>query len=380
MLIKRLSILLIGLFLSVGLTAAQPEGVSDARFDRFTRGINLPFWFWYTPDDIDGRFSDADFELIRDLGFTFVRVPIDLGFVMDHKSDDLLNRDHLAALDRGLERLLAHDLAIIIDLHSTSLTDSDAANYSGALEDPAFVAVFTRFWRSFANYLANERDYDPEWVFFGPMNEPVFADDPTVWPPIQASLLTTIRQIAPDHTLIATGALWSNIDTLIILQPLADPNIVYDFHFYEPFTFTHQGAEWGPEEVWPLRNVPYPANSEAIEPLLEGLPANARDTLRWYGADGWDVSDSEARIAQAAEWGQTHKVRVICTEFGVYGAYAPHADRVRWINETRSLFEEYGIGWAMWEYDEAFGLVTRAPNGDPILDREVASALGLKLP
>ncbi|MCU0495992.1 MAG: glycoside hydrolase family 5 protein [Anaerolineae bacterium] len=379
MLIKRLLILVL-CFVSISLTVAQPDGVSDARFERLARGVNLPFWFWYAPDDLDTRFSDTDFALIRDLGFTFVRVPIDLGFVMDIESEDLLNREHLAAIDRGFERLLDHDLAILVDIHSTSLADSDASNYSGALENPEFVTVFTRFWQSFARYLADERGYDPETMFFGPMNEPVFVDDPTVWPPIQEALLTAIREVAPDHTLIATGAYWSNIDTLIELTPLTDPNIVYDFHFYEPFVFTHQGAEWGPEDVWPLRNVPYPSSPEVVEPLLDGLPDNARDTLAWYGSENWDESDLAARIAIVAEWGQANNVRLICSEFGVYGTYAPADDRVEWIRQTRSLFELYGIGWAMWEYDDAFGLVTRADNGDPIPDEAVIDALGLTLP
>lgn len=383
MLMKRMLILLVGLavlLLGVGAAGAQQGGVSDVRFARLSRGINLAFWFWYTPEDIDGRFSDDDFALIRDLGFTFVRVPIDLGFIMDEGSADLLNRDNLAYLDRGFERLLAHDLAIIVDLHSTSLADSDAANYSGALEDPAFVTVFTRFWQSFADYLANERSYDPEMVFFGPMNEPVFEADPSMWPPIQASLLAAVRAVAPQHTLIATGARWSNLDTLLELQMLDDPNIVYDFHFYEPFVFTHQGAEWSWEGVIPLRDVPYPSSPEGVAPLLDGLPDIAREALKWYGQEQWDAAELEARISRAGEWAAANNARVICTEFGVYGTYAPHESRVQWIGETRALFEQYGIGWAMWEYDDSFGLVRRSPGRARTLDRDVAAALGLNLP
>lgn len=383
MLIKRMFVLSIGaavLLLGAGAAGAQASGVSDARFDRLARGINLAFWFWYAPAEIDRRFTDEDFALIRNLGFTFVRVPIDLEFVMDKNSDDLLNHDNLAYIDRGFERLLAHDLAIIVDLHSTSLADSDVSNYSSALEDPAFVEVFTRFWQSFANYLANERGYDPEMMFFGPMNEPVFKADPSEWPPIQERLLAAIRAVAPEHTLIATGALWSSLYTLLELQPLNDPNIVYDFHFYEPFVFTHQGAGWTSRDVLPLREVPYPSSPEAVAPLLDGLPDIAREALERYGQEEWDAADLEARISQVGAWAQAHGLRVICTEFGVYGAYAPHQDRVRWITDTRVLLEKYGLGWGMWEYDDSFGLVQRMPSGSIILQRDLAAALGLNLP
>jgi hypothetical protein len=61
---------------------AQSPGVSEARFARLARGINLPLWFWYGPEDpadMAEHFTPSDFELIRTMGFTHVRVPIDLG-------------------------------------------------------------------------------------------------------------------------------------------------------------------------------------------------------------------------------------------------------------------------------------------------------------
>ena len=68
--------------------------MSDERFAKLARGINLAGWFWYAPETdagVENRFHDADFQLIHDLGFTFVRVPIDLDFVLDENSDDLLD-------------------------------------------------------------------------------------------------------------------------------------------------------------------------------------------------------------------------------------------------------------------------------------------------
>lgn len=360
---------------SSALTAAP-----DSRFERLARGINLPFWFWYAPETsetIDGRFSDDDFALIRDLGFTFVRVPIDLEFVMDAGAPDLLRSEGLAHLDRGLDRLLAHDLAVVIDVHSTSLADSDASNYSGKLEDPAFVETFIAFWRAFAAQLSVR---DPERVILEPMNEPVFYDDPDAWPPIQARLLAAIREAAPEHTLIATGARWSGLDTLTALEPLDDPNIIYNFHFYEPFYFTHQGAGWSSDDVEPMRGVPYPSSPAAVEPAV----ARQRDPqvqalLRQYGEERWDADDVAQRIGQAVDWAARHRVRLMCNEFGVYSVYAPPVDRARWIEDVRTALEGYGIPWAMWEYDEGFGLVQR--DGQSVrVNKAVARALGLNLP
>jgi len=157
--LKKVFVWLVVLLMVIGQAAsAQDSGVSDERFARLARGVNLMGWFWYAPETeegIRGRFKDEDFELMRDLGLTFARVPIDLNFLLDENRDNLLNLDRLALLDEGIQRLLDHDLGVVVDLHSTSLADSDAANYSGALEDPAFVEVFVRFWESFAAHLTS---------------------------------------------------------------------------------------------------------------------------------------------------------------------------------------------------------------------------------
>ncbi len=374
--------LLVGMLLVVmlaGGVGAQENGVSEARFARLARGINLAFWFWYGPDDLEeaaGYFTAKDFDLIRELGFTFVRVPIDLDFLLDEKSPDLLNSDALAVLDGAIEAIVDADLAVMVDLHSTSLADAEAAIYSGRLEDdPDFAGLFINFWRSLAAHLSAT---DPERVFLEPMNEPVFEDDPERWIPIQDALLAAIREGAPEHTLVATGALWSSRETLLALEPVSDPNVVYNFHFYEPFLFTHQGADWAGDVVY-LRDIPYPSSPEAVQPAADQLEEGwLRDWVLYYGEERWDTGVIESLLATVGAWAGEHGVRVICNEFGAYTRYAWPEDRVRWTHDTRSGLEKYGIGWAMWEYDGDFGLVRRR-GGETTVDGALAGALGLTL-
>jgi endoglucanase len=359
-------------------TAQDAPGVSDARFARLARGVNLPFWFWYGPENdtlLRIHFTETDFATIKGLGFTFVRLPIDLEFVMDPAATDLLRAEHLQYIDLALDRALAADLAVIVDIHSVSLAASDASDYSAGLEDPAFADVFITFWESFAAYLS---DRDPDMVFFEPMNEPVFLDHPQDWLPIQERLLYAIRASAPEHTLIASGAEWSGLDQLLALQPLDDPNLVYNFHFYEPFLFTHQGATWTWWVVESLRQVPYPSSPDAVEPALALVRDDeVRQELAWYGEERWDAEALDALISQAAVWAENNGgLRVICGEFGVHKPYAPPEDRVQWHHDIVATFEKYGIGWALWEYDSSFGLVERR-GGDTKIDVALAEAMGL---
>jgi len=64
-----------------------------------------------------------------------------------------------------------------------------------------------------------------------------------------AKLAAAIREGAPQHTIIASGAHWSDDDDLVFLEPLRDPNVIYAFHFYESHIFTQpprrcDSAQW----------------------------------------------------------------------------------------------------------------------------------------
>jgi len=103
--------------------ASEANGVSEVRIARLAKGINIPSWFWLNRgpvDELDKRYPDADFQLIAKLGFTHVRVPIDMANVYDSGQPDFLNKTSLPFLDRGIRKILSYKLAIIIDLHSIS--------------------------------------------------------------------------------------------------------------------------------------------------------------------------------------------------------------------------------------------------------------------
>lgn len=71
---RKLLMLLLALILVAGVvpfgaaTAQDAPGVSDARFARLARGVNLPFWFWYGPEHdtlLRIHFTEADLRQSR---------------------------------------------------------------------------------------------------------------------------------------------------------------------------------------------------------------------------------------------------------------------------------------------------------------------------
>src|SRR5258708_26555806 len=147
--------------------------------------------------------------------------------------------EYFGYLDAAIKMILDAGLAVEIDMHP----DSDFK--ARLAKEDEFVARFADFWSSLAKHYAS---WDTDRVFFEVLNEPEM-HDAYRWYGVEAKLATVIREGAPQHTVIVTGAHWSNNDDLVFLEALRDPNVIYAFHFYEPHVFTHQGATWS-EYYW----------------------------------------------------------------------------------------------------------------------------------
>jgi hypothetical protein len=331
------------------------------------QGVNLSRWFWYpegvVPDDNHylNFVRDEELTALRALGFGHVRLPIEPNDLF--KSADPTNLDGriLGFLDLALDRIVAADLAVIVDFHNW---DQDLGVQ--LTSDPALADAFARMWGALAGHFSR---LNPEMVFFEVMNEP-FDVNPG-WEDVQAQVVTAIRAAAPAHTIIVGGPQWNSIDGLLTLEALPDPNIVYNFHFYEPFIFTHQGAVWSGNMGY-LRGIPYPADDRC-----QWLPQFGNDLDGWVdgycNVEKWDASAIDARIRLAADWAQQRGVRLTVNEFGVMPT-APYADRIAWFFDVASSLRNYGIGWTVWGYDDGFGFANQP---DLRIDQGIMQALGM---
>lgn len=373
---RPLVVLLLAAVLSSLSAAAQNDtqnSIAFARAQHLQRGINTSLWFAQSGDYSAHRlqtFTTADdIALIARMGFDHCRISIDAGPLTSWQYTHT-ETDFVRELDRVVRVMLDHHLSVILDIHPTS-------EYKAKLfEGTSDVGNFTALWTLLAAHFA---PIDPEHIFFEIMNEPE-QNDPYRWQGIEASVIDAIRQAAPQNTIIAAGAHWSGLQDLILLEPFADPNIIYTFHDYEPFPFTHQGATWTDPRVRPERAIPYPSTPDDVAPKLEQESTlDGQFFLDQYGENRWDAARVENTIEFAAKWSTLHHAPVYCGEFGVLRDYAPPVARAQWLHDMRVALEKNHIGWAMWDYQENFGVV-RKENGTTTPDTDVLNALGLHPP
>ena len=345
-----------------------------ARAEHLRRGINASQWFAQSASDYSAartnRYTDAaDIALMAKLGFDNVRLSIDATPLEGWpRGADGLNSEFVGRLDKAVDAMLADGMAVTIDLHpEDSYKEKIRTGNEG-------VDRMVMLWRRLAAHYAAR---DTERVYFEIMNEPAVSD-PYRWAGIQARVAAAIREAAPKNTIIATGPNYSGIADLLTQQPLADGNVIYNFHFYDPHEFTHQGAGWGAAWWSYTQGIPYPATESSMAELVKEVPdAATRFQLERYWLDHWNARRIRLTIDEAATWGKTNGVPLICNEFGAYREHSDEQSRMNWIHDVRTALEADGIGWAMWDYRGGFGVVWKQDGQAAKVDEKVVEALGL---
>jgi len=103
------------------------------------------------------------------------------------------------------------------------------------------------------------------------LNE-VVEPDSTRWNKLMLECVKAIREIDSTRWLYIGGNNYNSPDELKNLADIDDDYIVYNFHFYNPFFFTHQKAHWSESAMAYNRTVKYPGQYEGIEEFVKNNP------------------------------------------------------------------------------------------------------------
>ncbi len=334
------SILLPIFFLSSFSFAATP----------FTRGFNLAGWLEATSAQQVQftRFTRQDFINIKNLGCDHIRLPIHLFNMSETTPDYAIDPLLFFFLDQIIDWAEELQLHLILDNHSFDVNMNTS---------PTILDQLISVWQQVA---ARYRDRS-QLIYYEVLNEPHGIDDNT-WNSMQQSVIDAIRSIDRAHTIIVGPAGWNSYTNLQYMPSYADSNLIYTFHFYDPFLFTHQGASWVNPPL-DIAGVPFP-----YDPLrMPALPNKLKGTwiegiyngYKTNGTYGWVKSQLDIAVA----FKNSRKVPLWCGEFGAFIPNSSTADRARWLELVRTHLEQNGIAWSMWEYADGFGIFEPYSNG-----------------
>ena len=355
------------------------DGVNNFRIKR---GTNLSHWLSQSEARGDARrlhIQEDDFERLAQLGFDFVRIPIDEQQFWDEEGNKLPEAWDL--LTNALDLARKHNLRAIVDLHIIRSHYFNAVNEGDDSGNTLFKSEkaqqdLINLWYQLSEAL---KSYSNDWVAYEFMNEPV-ADEHEQWNQLVAKVHKALREIEPQRTLVIGSNRWQGYETMKYLRvPEGDKNIILSFHYYNPMLLTHYGAWWTPIGQYKGKvNYPgilvsqedYEAQTPEVKALLE------KDG---YLTQVWDINKIREDFKDAIAVAKKYDLQLFCGEWGVYEP----VDRelaYRWTRDMLTVFDEFNIAWTTWCYDADFGFWDQQKHDfkdKPLVDL-LMSAKGLK--
>jgi endoglucanase len=256
------------------------------------------------------------FSIIRQAGFTVLRVPIRWAAHVSPAPDYTLDPAFLSRVDWVVTQAEKNNLQAILDYHN-----DDALMHDPDVNADRFVAI----WKQIAGRYKDA----PGSILFELLNEPNGKLDAPRWNDLLAKTMAAVRMTNPNRTIVVGPVQWNGIGALPkLVLPDNDRNLLVTVHFYDPMTFTHQGAGW------------------------------VQGSDKWLG-NTWGTDAEKQAVTQAfdkaAAWGGAHQRPIFLGEFGAFSK-GDMASRARWTAFVARTAESHGFPWAYWEFCSGFGV------------------------
>ncbi len=301
-------------------------------------GFNLQEKFTHRPDEWlnvapewgfnNEPFRESDFELIRELGFNFVRLPMSYKCWCEEDDWYKLKEKHLKEIDQAVSYGKQYGLHVCINFHrSPGYTINDQhflprfREKTSVWDNEETLKVCAFHWRHFAERYKGILNRQ---LSFNLFNEPTGTTEEKHDRVIRY-LVNEIRSIDPNRLIVIDGFNFHPSSNLVDLK------IVQCARGYTPSSVTHYLSTWSKGNdilpTWPMKD--------------------ESDVL-------WDKKKLEDsfNIWKVIERKGTG---VYVGEFGVYNK-TPHDVTLNFFKDNLDIWKTNKWGWAMWCFRGSFGI------------------------
>ncbi|MCL1819792.1 MAG: glycoside hydrolase family 5 protein [Oscillospiraceae bacterium] len=339
-------------------------------FEKYRTGINLGGWISqskYEKEHIAEFIKREDVERIASWGLDHIRLPFDYPVLENDSNPFHYLEEGFEVIDKTLAWCKEFSLNLILDMHRApgyAFYNLDTNTFFTSENDQN---RFVSLWQEFARRYKSEGGN----LIFELLNEIVDAHGDT-WNKIARKAIEGIREIDSERYILLGGSNYNSAESLEGVDLYDDERIIYNFHFYEPFIFTHQRAVWTPLKDVNIEQ-PYPGKIAGIDLLKKHFGSQRPEQGKSLTADTvFDKAYLENGIAPAVKFAVRTGKQLYCGEYGaIDNAATEH--RVNYIRDINEILDKYGIGRACWTYKgKNFASIDEA--GNPI-SKELVKAL-----
>lgn len=329
-------------------------------FDGYMHGIGIGGWltnyrrFKFIPPELrtilsegdihhfDTYITRKDIDSIASWGVDHIRLAFDYLVLEAEEKPFVYKEEGFKHLDNCLCWCKQNGLNLLFDLHKAAGAFCDNADENTLADDPQLQERFVCLWRAIAEHYRGEG----EDLAFELLNEVVFQDS-NRWNGLVKRAIHAIREVDPQRQIVVGTNHFNAVCALKDLALYDDENIIYTFHCYEPFEFTHQRAVIAPVVASFNRYMQYPSD---LKPYYDFKKFAHQGTEAYDGLERLDRKYLERVLQPAVDFQQQHGDKALyCGEFGVI-RHADIKSRENYYRDLIAILDEHRIGHSAWNY------------------------------
>lgn len=288
------------------------------------RGFNLLEKFWF---DRGEAFREADFQLVAEWGFDFVRLPMSYRVWASAEEPLQMDESQLAHVDEAVDMGREYGVHVNLNLHRAPgyCVNTPPDEPWSLWADEGAVLAFAQTWRAFAR---RYRGIPNDLVSFDLLNEPPDMEEGPYVRAMEAAI-AAIREEDPGRLIIVDGMKYGQEP----VWGLAEAGVGQSTRGYLPMHVSHYEANWVPDITeWPTPSWPME---------VDGTLWDRRRLFE--RAQGWVELERRGVPVHVGEWGCHNRT--------------PHGIVLAWMEDQLGLWGELGWGWALWNLRGNFGVL-----------------------
>lgn len=214
---------------------------------------------WTNPADppYDTHHTKESYRELSDMGFNSVRFYLNYRLFEEDDAPYIYKESGFKWIDDNLKWAEENGMRIVLNMHYPQGGYQSQGNGTALWDNEENQKRLIALWEEIARRYKDE----PLVVGYGLLNEPVVPSNDDAagcnkWADLLNKMIKAVHDIDKNHIIFVERILtfqnektheleWSRSDDESkFVLPEDTENVVYEFHFYNPFTFTHQGLSW----------------------------------------------------------------------------------------------------------------------------------------
>ena len=319
----------------------------------FLQGVAFNNFIWSNTPEPEPHHTEEDYVRVRNMGMNSIRFYMNYSYFEDDANPYAYRQSGWDWLDQNIAWAKKHGIYLVLNMHVPQGGYQSQGEGDALWENVENQNRLIALWQEIAARYADEVQI----VGFGPVNEPVPTESMQQWSDLAQLLIDGIRTVNKNHLIFIESAIYVKdnfvLDENFNFPSVSGENLIYEFHGYDPYLYTHQLLEFaqlGDGGKYPDGNYIETTDSQWYTATFDNpiLPAGNSDWAYFEGVQ-YKITDENIDLATPVLVGENvagrvHYDDIIIKEYDDNG------------NFTRNVYEvnpETLDNWYYWSANDS---------------------------